>query len=462
MFSSLAFRRSGLIVLTSCTVVSHYRQHQVNCDTKSTKKAGHVDVILGAQWGDEGKGKLVDRMSGNYDVCARVAGGSNAGHTIVVNGKKYKFHLIPSGILHSTTKCVIGNGVVLHIPTLMEELRELKKNGCNYHGRLFISDRAHLVFNFHQQADGLIEEILASKKIGTTKKGIGPSYCSKMMRNGLRVCDLKDMHCFEERLRALVQQMKISYPTLQVDIEAELAYYKSVRNEILSMTIDSIEFVHNITSSGKNVLVEGANAVMIDIDFGTYPYVTSSNPTIGSVCTGLGVPPSKINDVIGVAKAYCTRVGEGPFPSELHDAIGNQLRTVGGEYGTTTGRPRRCGWIDVPQLKYASVVNGFTALNLTKLDVLTGQKEIKIGVEYKYKSTSKNVGLMPAALTDYQDVEIVYEVMPGWTEDISKCRSFQELPINCQKYISRIESLVGVPIKWIGVGPGREDIALKQ
>jgi len=402
-------------------------------DKKETVSGGVVDVVLGAQWGDEGKGKLVDILSADYDICARVAGGSNAGHTIVVNGKKYKFHLIPSGILHPKAHCVVGNGVVVHIRGLLEEMRLLTEAGVDYAGRLHLSDRAHIVFDFHQRIDAMQEAHLGGKKIGTTSKGIGPAYMSKTMRNGVRIGDLRDMAYFEARLRSLVEQLERANPGLKIDVEAELAYFGRVRGVLLPLTIDTIEYTHDALRSGKKVLVEGANATMIDLDFGTYPYVTSSNPSAGSTCTGLGVPPTKVRLVAGIVKAYCTRVGEGPFPTELLDSTGALLRKIGGEFGTTTGRPRRCGWVDMPQLRYSTMLNGFTEINLTKLDVLSGFKEVKIGV--RYTLNGKEVHGMPSSLLDYAKVVVDYETMPGWNEDISKVKRFEDLPVNCQAYV---------------------------
>ena len=419
-------------------------------------QGGKLDVIIGAQWGDEGKGKLVDMLNFDYDICARVAGGSNAGHTIVADGKKYKFHLVPSGILNQAGSCVVGNGVVVQLRELIDELAMLEKAGVDYKGRLFISDRAHIVFDFHQKIDGLNEARLGGKKLGTTGKGIGPTYGSKVMRNGVRIGDLRDMAYFETRLRSLVKQLTSAYPELEIDIEKELAYFWRIREQILPMVKDTVHFSNNALAENKSVLVEGANATMIDLDFGTFPFVTSSNASIGGVCTGLGVPPTKIKEIIGIVKAYCTRVGEGPFPTELFDQEAEDLRTNGGEFGTTTGRPRRCGWLDIPQVKYATLLNGFTAVNLTKLDVLTGYKTVKIGT--KYVLEGKELVYMPASLTQYSKVEVEYEEMPGWDEDISKVKNFEDLPKNAQKFVMRVEELIGTRVRWIGVGMGREDM----
>ncbi len=374
-----------------------------------------------------------------------------------MNGVKHKFHLLPSGILNEKATCVIGNGVVVHIPSLLNELDGLAASGVKHEGRVFLSDRAHLVFDFHQEVDGALESKLGRNKIGTTKKGIGPAYASKISRNGVRVGDLADWEYFEQRFRALAEHHMRSFEGLVIDIDAELAFYKSVADRVTAMTVDTIDYTNKQYKAGKRILVEGANATMLDIDFGTYPYVTSSNPSIGSVLTGLGVSPRKLRGIYGTVKAYCTRVGEGPFPTELDTGvgIGYHLSSVGAEYGTTTGRPRRCGWLDLPQLKYSATINGFTALNLTKVDVLTGLKEIKLGVAYKCRG--EYLSTMPASLSQLQDVEVEFETLPGWDEDISKCKSFEDLPLNCQRYILRIEGIVGIPIRWIGVGHNRAD-----
>lgn len=420
-----------------------------------------IDVVLGGQWGDEGKGKLVDILSQEYDVCARVAGGSNAGHTIVVDGVKYKFHLLPSGVLNKKAICVIGNGVVIHLPSFLNELDTLKAMGVEYDGRVLISDRAHIVFDFHQEVDGISESRLGRNKIGTTKKGIGPAYASKISRNGIRIGDLQNFEFFESRFRTLAEQTMAAHPpgTVNIDVEGQLKYYKSIAERVNSMTVDSIQYTNDCYHAGKKVLVEGANATMLDIDFGTYPYVTSSNPSVGSVLTGLGVSPNKVKGIYGTVKAYCTRVGEGPFPTELDaenpDSIGYHLGTVGAEYGTTTGRKRRCGWLDIPQMQYSVLINGFTAVNLTKLDVLTGLKEIELGV--KYVHNGKVLNSMPACLKTLSECEVQYETLPGWTEDISNCKKFEDLPENAQRYVLRVQELLGVPVRWIGVGPNRLD-----
>lgn len=426
---------------------------------KKSDKPG-IDVVLGAQWGDEGKGKLVDMLSQEYDVCARVAGGSNAGHTIVVEGKKYKFHLLPSGILNEKAMCIIGNGVVVHLPSFLNEIEGLTKSGIDSEGRILISDRAHIVFDFHQTVDGLKEDKLGRNKIGTTKKGIGPAYASKISRNGIRIGDLKNFDFFEMRFRELTSAHMRAHPGLEIDVEGQLAYYRSIADRISAMTTDTIEYTNDAYDTGKKILIEGANATMLDIDFGTYPYVTSSNPSIGSVLTGLGVSPKKINGIYGTTKAYCTRVGEGPFPTELErevpGSIGEHLGVVGAEWGTTTGRSRRVGWLDIPQMRYSTLINGFTSLNLTKLDVLTGLAEVKIGRAYKHNGMI--IKTMPSCLKTMSEIEVIYETVPGWTEDISKARNFEDLPVNAQRYVLRVQELLGVPIRWIGCGANRLDM----
>jgi len=420
-------------------------------------KLSQVVAVLGSQWGDEGKGKIVDALAHTYDICARVNGGSNAGHTIVVDGKKYAFHLMPSGILNPHMKCIIGNGCVIHLSTFAKELKQLDAQGINYKGRLLISDRAHLVFDFHQVIDGLSESQLGENKIGTTKKGIGPAYCDKMNRSGIRVGELKHMAEFANKLRTTVKNTQIRFK-FEYDVEDEIKRHEQYAIQFEECIVDGVDWINTQYEEGKKILIEGANAAMLDIDFGTYPYVTSSNPTVGGCLTGLGISANKMGDVIGVVKAYTTRVGEGPFPTELKDSDGpgNQLRQVGREYGTTTGRPRRCGWFDVAIIKYTNRLNGYTAINLTKVDVLSGFEIIKIGVAYKLNG--KIISAMPSSLDTLAKVEVEYETVPGWKEDLSKYEKFADLPINCQKYVLKLEQLIGIPVRWIGVGPGRHSL----
>lgn len=420
-----------------------------------------VSVVLGAQWGDEGKGKLVDILCDDIDVCARCQGGNNAGHTIVVDGVKYDFHMLPLGLINPKCANVIGSGVVIHVPLFFAELDKIVKQGVDASGRLFILDRAHLVFDVHQITDKLREIELTSDdtkkgKIGTTGKGIGPTYLTKVSRSGIRVHHLVTgpWEVFEERLRRLVSSRQKRYGSFDYDIEAELQKYKEYKQLLAPYVIDTVPFIHNAIKQNKKILVEGANALLLDIDFGTYPFVTLSNTGIGGVHTGLGIPPQSIDHVFGVVKAYTTRVGEGPFPAEQLNEIGEKLQDIGAEVGVTTGRKRRCGWLDLVILKYLTLINGYTALNLTKLDVLDSFKEIEVAVGYKYKG--ELLESFPADLSVLGNVEVVYKTFPGWSQDISKVTKYEDLPENCRKYVEFIEEYLEVPIKWIGTGPGRE------
>jgi adenylosuccinate synthase len=433
---------------------------------KVDNSLSQVCVVLGTQWGDEGKGKIVDILMQEYDVCGRFNGGSNAGHTIIVEGVKYAFHLLPSGILNPKAECLIGNGCVVHLPTLVTELEKLDKSKIAWKERFFISDRAHLVFDIHQKMDGAQETELSTGKLGTTGRGIGPTYCEKMNRTGVRACDLADFQLVETKYRRIVAHAVRLFPILEefsqeANIQKELKRYKEYAELFKANIVDGVYWINLRYSQNKKIMMEGANAAMLDIDFGTYPFVTSSNASIGGCLTGLGLSTNKVGDVIGVVKAYTTRVGEGPFPTELKGDLGDKLRTIGGEFGTTTGRPRRCGWFDAVVVQYTALLNGYTHLNLTKLDCLRGFSELKIGVAYVYGGTKLPPGSMPADLKILSNVKVEYETLPGFEEDISKCKKFEELPENAQKYILRIEKLVGVPIRWIGVGADRDAVAEK-
>jgi len=423
---------------------------------------GQLVCVLGAQWGDEGKGKMVDLLAREFDIVARFNGGANAGHTLVVDGKKYALHLLPSGILLPTATNIIGNGCVVHIPSLIQEMDQLIARGFVLDGRLLISQRAHIVFDFHKLIDGDQERLRGNKKIGTTKRGIGPTYSAKMNRNGLRFADILNWDHFEARYEALFEALKYSFPDALKDYDAkeELSLYKETYcPRIRSMITSTTLFINKSVKEGKRILAEGANAAMLDIDFGTYPAVTSSNTTIGGIVTGLGIPPKLVGECVGVVKAYSTRVGGGPFPTELFEGHeqGDILCDVGHEYGTTTGRRRRCGWLDIPALQYSTMINGYTSINLTKLDVLNTIKSIKIGIAYKLDGKLLEYGEMPATNDMLSRVEVVYEEHEGWLTDISKCRRFDELPKRAVDYMRRIEELIGVPVKWIGVGPDREE-----
>ncbi|KAK4056791.1 Adenylosuccinate synthase [Microbotryomycetes sp. JL221] len=422
---------------------------------------GNVRVVLGAQWGDEGKGKLVDILAAEADVCARCAGGNNAGHTIVatIDGKKTKFdfHLLPSGLVNPECTAFIGNGVVVHVPAFFQELDNLTAKGLNCQGRLFVSDRAHLVFDFHQIVDGLKEVELGGSSIGTTKKGIGPAYSSKASRSGLRVHHLFDEQSFATKFRKLVEGRFKRYGHFEYDTEGEIKRYKELAQRLKPFVVDGPTFIHQALSSNKRVLVEGANALMLDMDFGTYPFVTSSPTGIGGVCTGLGLPPKLIGETIGVVKAYTTRVGAGPFPTEQLNDIGVHLQEVGAEYGTTTGRRRRCGWLDLVVMKYSNLINGYTSLNLTKLDVLDQLDTIKVGVAYHLNGKPLE-SFFPADLDELAKVEVQYVEFPGWKQSIENVDKFEDLPENCRKYVEFIEQFLNVKIGWIGTGPARDSM----
>ncbi|XP_024293230.1 adenylosuccinate synthetase isozyme 1 C [Oncorhynchus tshawytscha] len=419
-----------------------------------------VTVVLGAQWGDEGKGKVVDLLATESDLVCRCQGGNNAGHTVVVEGKEYDFHLLPSGIINPKSICVIGNGVVIHLPGLFEEAENNEKKGLKgWEKRLIVSDRAHLVFDFHQVVDGIQEtqrQATEGKIIGTTKKGIGPTYASKASRTGLRVCDLLgDFKEFSTKFKNLVKQYQSMYSSLTVDTESQLKKLKEYGERLRPMVRDGVYYMYEaLHGPPKKILVEGANAALLDIDFGTYPFVTSSNCTVGGACTGLGIPPLNIGEVYGVSKAYTTRVGIGAFPTEQLNVTGELLQTRGHEVGVTTGRKRRCGWLDLVILRYAHMINGFTAIALTKLDILDVLDEIKVGVAYKING--KRIPHFPADMELLHKVEVEYETFPGWKSDTSAARKWNNLPQKAQNYIRFVENHIGVPIKWVGVGKSRE------
>ncbi|KAI0306248.1 adenylosuccinate synthase [Multifurca ochricompacta] len=416
-----------------------------------------VTVVLGAQWGDEGKGKLVDILSAHTDICARFAGGNNAGHTIIAPigldhvQTKFAFHLLPSGLVNKEVTGIIGSGVVVHLPSFFEEFDTLRAQGLDCSNRLFISDRAHLVFDFHQIVDGLKEVELGGSSIGTTKKGIGPAYSAKASRSGLRVHHLFDP-AFADKFRKIVEGRYKRYGYFEYDTEGEIERYKGLAERLRPFVTDSVVYLHEALAAGKRILVEGANALMLDIDYGTYPYVTSSSTTIGGVSTGLGIPPRRIGKVIGVIKAYTTRVGGGPFPTEQLNETGVHFQEVGCEYGTTTGRRRRCGWLDLIVMKHSCLINGYDALNLTKLDVLDDLEEIKVAV--KYLVDGKELLGFPANLETLTKVEVSYVTFPGWKTSIAAVSSYEDLPGIARKCLK-------VPIEWIGVGPGRENMIKK-
>lgn len=435
---------------------NHYEQlHQGRMKMYKSK----VDVVLGAQWGDEGKGKVVDMLASEVDIVCRCQGGNNAGHTVVANGTEFDFHLLPSGIINEKCISVIGNGVVIHIPSLFDELSKNEAKGLQkLEHRLIISDRAHLVFDFHQAVDGMQEAEKGGKSLGTTKKGIGPAYSSKATRNGIRVGELLgDFNIFSEKFKSIVTTHLRLFPSIAVDVDAELMRYKEYAEKLRPYVKDTICFLHTALREGKTILVEGANAAMLDIDFGTYPYVTSSNCSIGGVLTGLGLPPQTIGEVIGVVKAYTTRVGDGPFPSEQLNEFGELLQTRGFEVGVTTKRKRRCGWLDIPLLKYTSLVNGYTCICLTKLDILDTLEEIKVAVSYK-RANGEKLDHFPGTIAELANIEVEYAVLPGWKTCTENIRDFKDLPVNAQNYVRFLEKELSVPVRWVGVGKGRESI----
>lgn len=413
-------------------------------------------VVVGTQWGDEGKGKITDFLSENAEVIARYQGGNNAGHTIKFDGVTYKLHLIPSGIFYKEKTCVIGNGMVVDPKALVTELAYLHERNVST-DNLRISNRAHVILPYHLKLDEVEEERKGANKIGTTKKGIGPAYMDKAARVGIRVADLLDREEFEEKLARNLEEknrlLEKMYDTEGFKIEDILDEYYEYGQQVKKYVVDTSVVLNDALDEGRRVLFEGAQGVMLDIDQGTYPFVTSSNPVAGGVTIGSGVGPTKIQHVVGVSKAYTTRVGDGPFPTELHDEIGDQIREVGREYGTTTGRPRRVGWFDSVVVRHARRVSGITDLSLNSIDVLTGIEKLKICVAYKLNGEITEE--FPASLNELAKCEPVYEEMPGWTEDITGVKNLSELPANARHYLERISQLTGIPLSIFSVGPDR-------
>lgn len=423
-----------------------------------------VVAVIGVQWGDEGKGATVDALSQEADIVVRFQGGANAGHTVIYKGKPVALHLIPSGITHEHTICVIGNGVVVDPKALLDEIESLSSLGISVTpDRLKISDRAHLTLPYHRMLDAAREMAGARLRLGTTRRGVGPTYVDKVDRVGLRVGDLKFPERLEEKLRINWEQKQAFFNALPSDerpnfnqILDELLHYAQLLQPYIS---DTVTWLNAQADSGKRILLEGAQGTGLDVDFGTYPFVTSSNTTAGGACTGTGIPPTKITSVLGIAKAYTTRVGEGPFPTELQGEEQVKLREKGREYGATTGRPRRCGWFDAVLVRFAATVNGCTALVLTKLDVLSGYPEVKICVAYCWRG--ETITTFPAESSILEEVEPVYETLPGWDEPLTECRSWEQLPYNAQKFVMRLQELVGVPIAKVSVGPERSAVLTK-
>lgn len=418
-----------------------------------------VNVVLGSFFGDEGKGKIIDYLSTTANVSVRCSGGNNAGHTIKVNGEKFAFHLVPSGILSSNTKAIIGNGVVIDPKVLIEEINNLEQHGYSTKN-LFISNKAHVIMPYHIQLDKLLEENRGSSKIGTTARGIGPTYCDKYERSGIRMEDFVTSNFQKLALKNIENKNKIfeafGYPTL--DANKIISEYKEYAKILAPYVKDTITIIHKSLDNNESILCEGAQASLLDIDFGTYPYVTSSNPTIGGVCTGTGIGAKDIGEVYGVLKAYASKVGEGPFLTEQDNEIGNTIRELGHEYGTTTKRPRRCGWLDLVALKYASRINGFTGLAINHLDTIGKLNKIQLCVAYNHKGKiSMDFSTNPTYISNCTPV---YEEFEGNFGNLSKIKTKDELPENAKKYLKRIEEVVQVPIKFIGTGSDRNDMII--
>ena len=415
-----------------------------------------VTALVGAQWGDEGKGKTIDILASQADMVVRAQGGSNAGHTVVADGITHKLRLIPSGILYPNTVCVVGNGTVIAPPVILKEMAQLKENGVSLKN-LKIDARAHVILPYHIAIDTLSEKMRGAGDIGTTKNGIGPCYMDKAERSGIRIIDLITPEVFKEKLFKNVENknklLKYVYGGEEMDAQAIYDEYCGYAEQLKPFVTDTSVLIYDAIKAGKNVLFEGAQGTLLDIDVGTYPFVTSSQPTAGGFCEGSGVGPTLIDNCLGVAKSYITRVGKGPFPTELNDEIGDRIRNVGGEFGTVTGRPRRTGWFDAVIIRYAVRVNGLTSLAINKLDTLSGIETLKICVAYK-----KNGEILkdfPVDISLLEGCEPVYEELPGWTEDLSKCHSFDELPENAKNYIRFIEKQADCHVSMVGVGPDR-------
>jgi adenylosuccinate synthase len=422
-------------------------------------------AVIGAQWGDEGKGKIVDLFARDADVVVRFQGGNNAGHTLVVDGKKTILHLVPSGALHRKKLCVIGNGVVVDPEILLEEIRGLKKHGyLSDDSMLRISEEAHLILPYHRAIDLARERLRGKGKIGTTGRGIGPAYEDKVARTGIRFADLLEKDTFRDKLAANIKEKNIYLKAVLKEKKLSFneifeTYWRHAQRLRKYVTNTELLLLRKMTE-GKKILFEGAQGTLLDVDHGTYPYVTSSNTVIGGVCTGAGVRPKDIHHVIGISKAYTTRVGSGPFPTELQNRDGERLKQEGDEYGSTTGRPRRCGWFDAVGLRYAARINGMTGIALTKLDVLTGFKEIPICTAYRYRG--KLWREFPASIKVVEKAEPVWEKMEGWDAPLSNAKSFSDLPVNARRYVRRLEQLLEVPVILVSVGPGRDQTILLE
>lgn len=422
-----------------------------------------VSLIVGAQWGDEGKGKIVDLLATKADIVARYQGGANAGHTIVIDGKQYVLHLIPSGILTEGVKCIIGNGVVIDPVALMQEIQMLKEHGIDVTDRLFISHKAHLIMPYHKLLDKVREKSSNENAIGTTGRGIGPSYIDKAKRSGIRIVDLLDRVEFEKKLRASLEEynniLTKIYSETEINVEELVETYLEFDKLIDPYVTDTTLLINEAVKEGKKIIVEGAQGALLDLDHGTYPFVTSSNPTSGGACTGLGLPPTKINKIIGIVKAYSTRVGNGPFPTELKDNIGEKLRSEGNEFGATTGRPRRCGWLDLVALKYSVMINGIEDIALTKLDVLDTFEELKVCIGYTING--KKMKSFPANLSNDTNIDLEYITFKGWNTSLNGITTFDKLPNEVKDYIKYIEDYVDAKVSIISTSPDRNNTIIR-
>jgi adenylosuccinate synthase len=422
-----------------------------------------VTLVVGSQWGDEGKGKIVDLLSAQNDIVARYQGGANAGHTIVIDGKKYVLHLIPSGILNDGVKCVIGNGVVIDPIALTNEIEMLSENGIDVTGRLFISHKAHLIMPYHKLLDQIRESSDTDKAIGTTGRGIGPAYIDKARRVGIRIVDLLDRQYFEAKLRHNIAEhnnvLTKVYGSDALDPEQIVDTYLNFDKLIDPFITDTTTLLNNAIKDGQKILAEGAQGALLDLDHGTYPYVTSSNPTSGGACTGLGIPPTAISRIIGITKAYCTRVGHGPFPTELNDEMGEFLREKGAEFGATTGRARRCGWLDLVALKYSVMINGISDIALTKLDVLDDLEEIKICTGYTVDG--KQLKYFPVDLPTLNKIECEFITVKGWKQSLKGITQYDNLPVEVKDYFKIIEEFTGARIAIVSLSPDRNDTIVR-
>jgi len=415
-----------------------------------------VQVIVGAQWGDEGKGKIVDMLAENADIVARYQGGANAGHTVCIGEKEYILHLIPSGIFHPHITCVIGNGVVIDPTALLQEIAQLEATGISIKGRLLISHNAHLIMPYHKLLDTIREQ--GTTKIGTTGRGIGPAYIDKFMRSGIKIVDLMDRDVLAKKLKANIDEknqiLTKVYGETQIDVDALISEYQAFDKRIDEYITDTAYYLHHALKQGKRIIAEGAQGALLDVDHGTYPFVTSSNPTSGGACTGLGIPPTSVNSIVGIVKAYCTRVGNGPFPTELSNATGERLRSIGQEYGATTGRPRRCGWYDAVAMQYSAMVNGIEKIAITKLDVLDQFDEIKVCIGYEHEG--KRLKTFPTDVKSLMHITPLYETYEGWKTSLASVRTYAGLPANARRYVDALAHLCNTSLWILSVGPRRD------